>query len=63
MREMVAVLIEYGDQRLTKRKKLKIAKKLKKINSNMQAGMQEILTEEQWAKYEAMKEESKEKSG
>jgi len=62
MRQMVAVLIEYGDQRLTKRKKLKIAKKLKKINANMQAGMQEILTEEQWAKYEAMKEEAKDKN-
>jgi hypothetical protein len=61
MRQMVAVLVEYGDQRLTKPKKIQVGKKLKKINSNMQAGMQEVLTEEQWAKYEAMKEEAKNK--
>ena len=60
MRGMVAVIVDYSDKRMGPRSKLGMANKLKKIQSDMNAGMAEILTPEQIEKHEAMKEAQKE---
>jgi hypothetical protein len=60
MRGMVGVLVEYGDQKLNTRTKLKMAKALKKISGDMNSGMQQVLSPEQWEQYQAMKEAAKE---
>ncbi|MEE8360918.1 MAG: hypothetical protein V3R71_02125 [Gemmatimonadales bacterium] len=60
MRGMVAVIIDYSDKRMGARNKLGMANKLKKIQSDMNAGMGEILTPEQIEKHQAMKEAQKE---
>lgn len=59
MRDLIAVIFEYGDKRLSAPRKVKMGKKLKRIQSDMEKGIAGILTEEQMAKYQAMKEESK----
>jgi hypothetical protein len=59
MREIIAVVFEYGDKRLTMPRKVKMGKAVKRIQADMDAGVAEILSEEQFAKYTAMKEESK----
>lgn len=60
LRQIIAVVFEYGDQRLTMPRKVKMGKKVKRIQADMDAGMAEILSEEQMAQYAAMKEEDKE---
>jgi hypothetical protein len=62
MRGMLAIIIEYGDQKLRKPAKIKVGKKLKGIQSDMNSGMKEVLTEEQWTQYEAYKEAKKQES-
>ena len=47
MRDMMGVLYEYGDKKLNKRTKIKMGKKLKGIQGDMNKGMGEILSEEQ----------------
>jgi hypothetical protein len=59
MRDILGTVFEYGDKKMNTRTKIKLAKKLKKISAEMNAGMKEILTPEQWQKYEAMKEAQK----
>ena len=60
LRQIIAVVFEYGDKRLTMPRKVKMGKKVKRIQADMEAGMAEILSEEQLAKYAALKEEDKE---
>jgi hypothetical protein len=60
VRGVVATIFEYGDKRMGLRTKLAMGNKLKKIQSDMQAGMNEILTPEQQEQYAAMKEAQKE---
>jgi F0F1-type ATP synthase delta subunit len=60
MRSMLAVIMENADKKLRAPQKIKVGKKLKGIESEMNTGMKKIMTEEQWAKYEAMKEAQKE---
>jgi hypothetical protein len=59
MRDLIGVIFEYGDKRLSAPRKVKMGKKLKRIQSDMEKGVAGILTEEQMAKYQALKEESK----
>jgi len=59
LRQIIAVVFEYGDKRLTMPRKVKMGKKVKRIQADMDAGMAEILSEEQLAKYAALKEEAK----
>jgi len=63
MRSMVGVIFEYGDKKMNVRTKLRMANALKKIQADMKAGMQGILTPEQMAAYDAYKEAQKEASG
>jgi hypothetical protein len=60
MRSMLAVIMGNADKKLRAPQKIKVGKKLKGIESEMNTGMKKIMTEEQWAKYEAMKEAQKE---
>lgn len=60
MRDLIGVIFEYGDKRLTAPRKVKMGKKLKGIQSDMEKGIAAILTEEQMATYKALKEEAKE---
>ena len=60
LRQIIAVVFEYGDKRLTMPRKVKMGKKVKRIQADMDAGIAEILSEEQMAKYAALKEEAKE---
>ena len=50
MRQIIAVVFEYGDKRLTMPRKVKMGKKVKRIQADMDAGVAEILSEEQLAK-------------
>lgn len=59
-RSMLAVIMDNVDKKLRMPQKIKVGKKLKGIQSDMDSGMKEIMTEEQWAKYEEMKEAQKE---
>jgi hypothetical protein len=63
VRGVVATIFEYGDKRMGVRTKLAMANKLKKIQADMQAGMNGILTPEQMQQYEAWKEAQKSESG
>jgi hypothetical protein len=59
LRQIIAVVFEYGDKRLTMPRKVKMGKKVKRIQADMDAGMAEILSEEQMAKYAALKDDAK----
>jgi len=59
MRQIIALVFEYGDKRLTMPRKVKLGKSVKRIQADVDAGMSKILSEEQMAKYNAMKEEAK----
>jgi hypothetical protein len=63
MMEMMKIVIEYGDKRLSMPRKVKIGKAMKKIQSEGRAGAEKILTPEQLATWDKMKEESKNKEG
>jgi hypothetical protein len=54
--EMFRTVLKYGDRRMTVRTKLKFAVAVKGIQSDIQGHMEEVLTEEQLAKLEQMKE-------
>jgi hypothetical protein len=56
---LVKVVFEYGDKKMNKRTKIKMGKKLKKVQSKTDSGVKEILTPEQYEKYQAYKEEKK----
>jgi hypothetical protein len=60
LRGVVAVIFEYGDKRMGIRTKLAMGNKLKKIKSDTEAAMGEILTPEQVQTYQAMKAAEKE---
>jgi hypothetical protein len=57
MRDIIALVFEYGDKRLSMPRKVKMGKAAKRIQADVDAGVAEILSEEQYAKYTAMKEE------
>jgi len=59
LRDFVGTLFKYGDKRMTIRTKLKIANALKATKAEMDSEMKKILSEEQLAAWEAMKEEQK----
>ena len=59
MRDIIAVIFEYGDKRLNKRTQIKMGKAIKRIQGDMEKGIAAILNEEQMALYTAMKEEAK----
>ena len=59
LRGMIGVIFEYGDKRLNKPTKIKMGKALKRIQSDMNKGLTEVLNDEQMDKYEAHKEASK----
>ena len=56
---LVKVVFEYGDKKMNKRTKIKMGKKLKKIQSKTDTGVKEILTPEQYEKYQEYKEAKK----
>ena len=58
---MVKVVFEYGDKKMNKRTKIKMGKKLKKIQSKTDSGVKEILSPEQYEKYQEYKEAKKNK--
>jgi len=59
MRSMLSIIIENADKKLRMPAKIKLGKKLKKIQGDMNSAIKEVLTEEQWAQYEAYKEAQK----
>jgi len=56
---LVKVVFEYGDKKMNKRTQIKMGKKLKKIQSKTDSGVKEILTPEQYEKYQEYKEAKK----
>ncbi len=58
---LVKVVFEYGDKKMNKRTQIKMGKKLKKIQSKTDSGVKEILTPEQYEKYQEYKEAKKDK--
>ena len=56
---MVKVVFEYGDKKMNKRTKIKMGKQLKKIQSKTDSGIKEVLTPEQYEKYQEYKEAKK----
>ena len=59
--EIMKTVIKYGDKKMNKRTQIKIGKSLKKIQSAAKSETEKILTPEQIAAWEKMKEESKNK--
>ena len=59
MRQMIGTVFEFSDKRMSVPNKLKLANALKKAKKQMDAGMQQVLTPEQWTQVEAMREEKK----
>jgi hypothetical protein len=59
MLDMVRLIFENADQRLTAPKKVKLAKAVKKIQSDMDKQINEVLTEEQQKAYAEYKEAQK----
>lgn len=60
LKGILKVAYEYGDKKMNKRTKIKVGKQMKGIKSNMDSGMKAVMTEEQWAQYEADREAKKE---
>ena len=63
MRGLIGVVVEYGDQKMNTRTKIKVAKSLKKIKGSLDAGLADVLTPEQLQKYQAHKEAQKAAAG
>ena len=61
MRSFMKIAWENAGKHLRLRKKIKVAKSLKKIQSNSQQQVQQILTGEQYQKWEELKEQQQEK--
>jgi hypothetical protein len=59
LRGVIGTLFEYGDKRLGVRTKLKIANALKSIKAEQDTEMKTILSEEQLAAWDKLKEEQK----
>jgi hypothetical protein len=59
LRDFVGTIFKYGDKRMTIRNKLKIANALKSTKAEAESELKKILSEEQWAALQAMKEEQK----
>ena len=58
---LVKTVFEYGDKKMNKRTQIKMGKKLKSIQSKTDSGIKEILTPEQYEKYQEYKEAKKNK--
>ncbi|MGB5892638.1 MAG: hypothetical protein WBG58_00560, partial [Ignavibacteriaceae bacterium] len=56
---LVKTVFEYGDKKMNKRTQIKMGKKLKKVQSTTDSGVKEILTPEQYEKYQEYKEAKK----
>lgn len=56
LRGIIGLVLENADKRLTPPRKLSLGRSMKKIQSDMDKQVAGILTDEQWAKYQAMKE-------
>jgi hypothetical protein len=56
LRGMLSLIFENADKTLRAPKKISLGRSLKKIQSDMQKGIAGVLTEEQMATYQAMKE-------
>ena len=59
MMEIMQVVIEYGDKRMSVPRKVKVGKKLKAIQSEANNEIERILTPQQLETWQKMKEESK----
>jgi len=59
LRGFVGTIFQYGDQKMNKRTQLKMGSSLKGIKSEMDSQMKTILSEEQLATWEKMKEDAK----
>lgn len=59
--EVMKVVVEYGDKRMSLPRKVKVGKKMKAIQAEARNAAEMILTGEQLAKWDKMKEESKNK--
>ncbi len=62
MLKVIRVAFENADKRLNLRQKLKVARSLKKIQSDLKAGFQKVLTKEQqqaWQKYREQRSKQK----
>jgi len=57
LRGMLGLIFENADKRLRKPQQISLGRSLKKIQSDMQKGVAGVLTEEQMATYQAMKEQ------
>ncbi len=61
MRGFMKIAWEYAGKHLRLRQKIKVAKSLKKIQSNAQQQVQQILTGEQYQKWEELKKQQQAK--
>jgi len=59
LRDMLSLIFENSDKRLTPPRKISLGRSMKKIQSDMEKGIASVLTEEQMQKYQAMKEAEK----
>ena len=56
---MFRTIVEYSDKKMNVRTKIKVAKSLKKTKSNMDKGINSVLSPEQQETYAAYKEAKK----
>jgi len=59
--ELMKVVVEYGDKRMSMPRKVKVGKKMKAIQAEGRSAAEMILTGEQLAKWDKIKEENKKK--
>jgi hypothetical protein len=63
MRGFIKIAWEHAGKRMRLRQKIKVAKQLKRIQSDAQQQVQQILTGEQWQKWEELKKQAQEAQG
>ena len=56
LRSIIGLVLENADKRMTPPRKMSLGRSMKSIQSDMDKQIAGILTDEQWAKYQAMKE-------
>ena len=56
LRDFIGTVFEYGDKKMNTRTKLRLANSLKRIKSEQDSQMKKILSEEQLAAWEKLKE-------
>jgi len=60
--DMMRTIMQYGDQKMNTRTKIKVGKSVKGIQSDIESAMKKTLTEEQMAALEAYKEAQKQEA-